>query len=65
VLSPASNPRPGPRPGVNQTLANGSKPGSYRFADAPIFSLDVDMQEGDRLGNADAASAVGYQCALS
>jgi hypothetical protein len=42
------------------------EPGSYRFSDAPTFTLDVDiLQEGDRLGNADAGCAVGYQGALS
>jgi hypothetical protein len=52
--------------GVNQTVANGSKPGSYRFSDAPTFTLDVDiLQEGDRLGNAHAGCAVAYQGALS
>jgi hypothetical protein len=42
-------------PGANQTVANRSEPGSYRFSDTPTFTRDVDiLPEGHRLVNGDA-----------
>ena len=49
-------------PGANQTVANRSEPGSYRFSDTPTFTRDVDiLPESHRLVNGDARCAMGYQ----